>query len=1055
MPSSKTSRKQYNKSFQQTLAQLNEQQRKAVEQIEGPVLVIAGPGTGKTHILSARIGNILQETDTFAQNILCLTFTDAGVVAMRERLLQFIGPEAHRVHIYTFHSFCNSIIQENLELFGRHDLEPLSELERVEIIRRIIDDLPFDHPLKKGRADVYFYENHLFDLFRRMKSEDWSVDYVQQQIDSYLKDLPFREEFIYKRKSGRFKKGDLKEAQVELVRQKMLRLRSAATLFKRYEHYLHQYRRYDFDDMILWVLQAFENKPALLRNYQERYLYFLVDEYQDTNGAQNTILKKLINYWENPNVFIVGDDDQSIYEFQGARLRNITDFYDAFKEHIELVVLKDNYRSSQNILDSSHALIENNEKRLVKALNSLNLIKKLVAQNPTFAEIEVVPQLVNYKNRLQEATDIVAQIEQLSQDGFPLNEVAVLYAQHRQIQPIINLLEKKNIPYYSKRRVNILNETLIQNIRQLLAYINLEHRQALSGEHLIFQILHFDFLEIPTNDLMELSLWMAKNRFKEATSWRSLLGNTNKLNALNLQAPQKLLAFSNNIKEWVKNYSNLSLPVFFEQLINQGGIVKFLLQQEHPTWSVQVLNTFFDFIKKECDRKNRLKLNGFLEILQKMDANRLSLEINRAIFSKNGVQLVTAHSSKGLEFQKVFIIDAVKDFWEPRSRHHRQFSFPDTLTFSGEEDALEARRRLFYVAMTRAKEQLQISYSQVNADEKQLQQTQFIDELLEQTSLSVVEKELDAQSLLDAQILSLQSSTNFNINLAEKDRIDTLLENFVMSVSSLNRYIKCPLSFYYEYIIKVPTLMSPAAAYGTAMHYAFMKLFDKRNESKSKEFPSVEQFIPYFEKEMQRQELHFTTREYQHRMQKGKAILQDYYQQFVPLWQKNLSDNIVKTELEIRNVEIEGVPIKGVIDRIDVLNSNAAHIEDYKTGSIEAKKLYKPSKKNPLGGNYWRQLVFYKVLYESALPNQHRIKSGAIAYLEPDAKNVFSTKKIDLRIEDAIFMKKLIQETWQKIKAHEFQQGCGEKYCVWCNFAQQNNLPKSLVDTEIEELDDV
>ena len=139
--------KQYNKSFLFELERLNDAQREAVDQIEGPVLVIAGPGTGKTHILTARIGRILLETDAQPHNILCLTFTEAGVHAMRERLLEFIGPEAHRVHIYTFHSFCNSIIQDNLELFGRNDLEPLSELERVEIIRKIIDVLDVLHPL--------------------------------------------------------------------------------------------------------------------------------------------------------------------------------------------------------------------------------------------------------------------------------------------------------------------------------------------------------------------------------------------------------------------------------------------------------------------------------------------------------------------------------------------------------------------------------------------------------------------------------------------------------------------------------------------------------------------------------------------------------------------------------------------------------------------------------------------------------------------------------------------------------------------------------------------
>ena len=244
--------------------------------------------------------------------------------------------------------------------------------------------------------------------------------------------------------------------------------------------------------------------------------------------------------------------------------------------------------------------------------------------------------------------------------------------------------------------------------------------------------------------------------------------------------------------------------------------------------------------------------------------------------------------------------------------------------------------------------------------------------------------------------------------------------------------------------------MSPAAAYGTAMHYALMKLFDKMMESKAKEFPSKTAFVNYFDKEMERQQIHFSQKEYRHRMQKGKAVLQNYYAQYTPVWHKN-----VKTELEIRNVEVNGVPIKGVIDRIDLLSDTSAHIEDYKTGSTDDKKLRKPTPKNELGGNYWRQLVFYKVLYESALPSLHSIKSGAIAYLEPDSQGKFTSKKINLSLEDAAFMKGLIKTTWTKIQNHEFSEGCGERNCVWCDFVKNNVTPKSFVEPEIEELDDV
>ncbi|NJN33846.1 MAG: UvrD-helicase domain-containing protein [Saprospiraceae bacterium] len=186
----------FDQKFAQTLSSLNPEQLAAVKNTEGVVLVVAGPGTGKTHILSARIGQILTVTDTAPYNILCLTFTDAGVQAMRDRLLQLIGPAAHKVHIFTFHAFCNKIIQDNLDLFGRQDLAPLDDIERQELIRQLIDTLAHEHPLKIGRgSDVYFYEKHLADLFRTMKTEAWSSDFVVQKVEEYTNSLAQRSRY--------------------------------------------------------------------------------------------------------------------------------------------------------------------------------------------------------------------------------------------------------------------------------------------------------------------------------------------------------------------------------------------------------------------------------------------------------------------------------------------------------------------------------------------------------------------------------------------------------------------------------------------------------------------------------------------------------------------------------------------------------------------------------------------------------------------------------------------------------------------------------------------
>src|SRR5688572_23784959 len=219
------------KKFAEEYNRLNERQREAVDNIEGPVMVIAGPGTGKTQILASRIGKILLETDTPPESILCLTYTDAGVMAMRRRLLNFIGPDAYKVHIYTFHAVCHDVIQENLSLFEKTALDPLSDLERIELFKQLIDAFPKNHPLKRYRGDVYFEINNLQSLFSTMKREGWTPVFINQKIAEYIATLPTREEFIYKRKYKDFLPGDLKKDKIEEQKEKMEKLRAAVNEF--------------------------------------------------------------------------------------------------------------------------------------------------------------------------------------------------------------------------------------------------------------------------------------------------------------------------------------------------------------------------------------------------------------------------------------------------------------------------------------------------------------------------------------------------------------------------------------------------------------------------------------------------------------------------------------------------------------------------------------------------------------------------------------------------------------------------------------------------------
>lgn len=1038
-------RQAYNEAFTEVLAQLNPQQQRAVAKIEGPVLVVAGPGTGKTHILSARIGRILLDTDTQAANILCLTFTDAGVHAMRERLLRFIGPEAHRVHIYTFHSFCNTIIQDNLELFGRQDLEPISDLERVDIIRQLLDELPLEHPLRLGRNNPYFYEGHLRHLFQQMKAERWTPQSVQGAVQQYLETLPEREEFVYKISRGDFKKGDLKTAKIDAVETRMYRLSAAAKLYPRYQQTMRKKGRYDYDDMILWVLEAFRKHENLLRRYQEQYLYLLVDEYQDTNGAQNDIIRQLVAYWDNPNLFIVGDDDQSIYEFQGARLKNLLDFHTAYQPDLELVVLADNYRSSQAILDSARGLIDRNELRVVQ---KLGIAKVLKARGGT--EQTNPPSLLRFPDRRQEEIYLAHQLQALQQEGYPLGEVAVIYAQHRQVAGLVELLEKKGVPYNLKRKVNILDLPTVRHFRTMLSYFQAEYRLPGSGEPLLYQMLHFRFLGIDPADIALLSARQAQKPWDERMPWRrqieTAIADTN-LPLRSRDALQRLLSFSADLQQQI---NSLGVPVFTERLLNRSGLLGHLVALPDRAWWIQVFRAFSDFVRQEAARQPRLILADLLRLLERMDTNRIALPLTQTAQAEEGVHLVTAHSAKGLEFERVYLLDCTSRYWEPRSRGgNYRFPLPDTLTYSGPEDEMEARRRLFYVAMTRAKSVLQLSYGAADAAGKVLRPSLFVTELLTQDAIQEATPVLSAEMLLEADILRLQETEVPQITHQEKATVDALLEGFRLSVSAFNRYLRCPLAFYYENVLQAPVLMSAAAHYGTAMHYALQRLFERMKMEEQQRFPTVEQFVGFFEQEMGRRRAFFEAAAYERFYAAGQKHLANYYAARIDQWSKN-----VRLEYKPRNVEVDGVPLAGSIDKVELEGLSKATVVDYKTGSQSKSKLKTPSETDPHGGSYWRQLVFYKLLYEHYPGNTQTVSRGTIAYLEPDTNGQFLDRSISIRPQDAQHLRSLVKDTYQRIRAHDFYRGCNEPSCAWCQLLRHNAPPESFADAEVEGLDD-
>ena len=1039
----KTTPTKYDIAFNEALTKLNTAQKSAVEAIEGPVLVIAGPGTGKTQILATRIGKILQNTDAQPHNILCLTYTDTGRIEMRNRLFTLIGPAAHRVNIHTFHSFCNEVIQDNLSYFGKQNLEAISELEEIELFQRLLDSLPKESPLKKFKGDASYEISRVKYLFSLMKKQAWSIEFINKQIDSYISELPAKEGFYYKRKYKEFNAGEPNPARIKEETENMEKLRAAINLYPTYVDMMDEMSRYTFDDMILWVLAAFKENSNMLLSYQERFLYFLVDEFQDTSGSQNQLLKYLIDYWEAPNVFVVGDDDQSIYSLQDANVENIMNFDRQYEKDIKKIVLVENYRSTQVILDIAKKLIENNKGRLT--------VKHLISVKQSLQAINIVPSIIEYPNSSHEAICVADEITQLIENKVSPKEIAIIYRNHKQVEDIETYLAKKKIGINMKRNINLLELPFVNKIMKILEFIASENDTAYSGDALLFEILHFDFFDIPALDIAKISLEVSQKMYGSRREKHSM-----RL-AISLQADGESDLFTQGETNETKRVSrvlegliskmkNVTLQELFEEVIREAGILNHVINSPEKPWLMQVLTALFSFVKAETRKDPDITLRRLLDMIDTMKKHSIRIEMQKIVTAENGVNLMTAHGSKGTEYEHVYIIGCNRSVWDKNSSNSRTFKLPDNFSASKHEvDDLEESRRLFYVGITRAKTHLKISYSLKDEKGKNLERSAFLGEILESRVITEIKKQAEENTLVEFLELQYTAKAIPQIELIDKLYIDNLLENYSLSVTHLSNYLECPIKFYYQNLIKVPAAKSESMAFGSAIHATLQTLFNKMKENNNT-FPDKQSMLNDYTVYMHRNRESFTKEQFKRRLEYGEKILPAYYGFYINKWNK-----IVTLELNVRNVEVKGIPVNGKLDKLE-FDGKKVNVVDYKTGRYDnaKKKLIPPNENNIIGGDYWRQAVFYKILLDNQQRNDWVAESSEFDFIEP-VKDEYKKEKVNISQQDIEIVTNQIVSTWQKIQNHEFDKGCGKEDCHWCNFVKDNELHVALHEAVDEE----
>lgn len=982
-------KKEYQEKFEKELVKLNDEQLQAVEQIEGPVMVVAGPGTGKTQILSLRIANILNKIGAeFAPNILALTFTNAGVKAMRERLINFIGIElAYEINIFTFHSFAEDQIKNNSEYFSNFIFScPIDQIDQIEIIEDILESGQYKK--LKTFSSSFHSINDILKAILDLKSEaitiqDFEASFLtieKRTIDSF--DDPF-----YKRNCANGKKGDLRKEVLDKIQSEKEKQKELLDIYKKYQEELIKRKFYDFNDTILSVVEKAKNDINFRAILQEKYLYILVDEHQDTNEAQNKIIELIGEADANkkkPNIFTVGDEKQAIFRFQGADEKEFKKFKEKYVD-VKIINLEKNYRSSQNILNTAHSLISD------------GVILK--AENKNFAQHSKKVNSFFFEDRKEELIFLAEEIKEKIKEGVNPNEIAVFYSKNNEVDDIKNILEKYNIPYNIFSKENILDSIEIKKLLLILKAINNPY-----DDNILAKVLFIDFFDFDTFDILKIFDKLA-TRHRKAIKNKSVLkiiSSKEILENIEISEIEKFLNFSKLLNKLKKESENLEFLEFFELALNEIGFLKYILSKKDNVSALKRLEKIFDEVKNLSQTKGTYSLKKFLRYIEILERESIKIEVGQSSLMNDGINLMTAHKSKGLEFEYVYITNFTEKNWD-KSRNRNLFVLP----IKKNKGSIDDKRRLFYVALTRGKKEVVISYAKKMDNLKRENLPSRFLKLIDENLIdfkNIKQKDLKSKIELyfgkkEEKVLSI-----FNKEFIKK----TFLEN-PLSFTALNNYLKSPIVYFFRNLIRLPSVQVNYLVFGNIIHKTLELYFEKGKNEKRK--PEKKELLLFFDQALEMFKIN--EKDFKNFKNRGYELLEKYFDKYNKDFNFDIRlEKDFYSEIELK----DGAKLKlyGIVDKIEKLDDNKIRVIDYKTG-----KTYREKTKEGRE-NLERQLVFYRLLIDGYF-NDDRVSEAVLDFVEENKKTgeleVFK-KIIDKK--DVEELKELIREFAEDILSGDF-----------------------------------
>lgn len=987
--------------FKRLYAMLNTEQREAVLATEGPVMVVAGPGTGKTQILTLRIANILLKTDVPADAVLALTFTNAAVTNMRKRLVSIIGSDAYRVSIYTFHSFAIHLIESYPEWFGTvAGFTNVSDVERIDIVRSLIDAGGNAYAILRPIGNAYHNVPAILGALSDLKREGLTPERFSAWVTGERERLDASPDRHHKKGAHKGKmRGDYQKAY--RMNDKLTEL---AHLYTRYQEELARRKRYDFDDALLLVIAALEAHEDFLRELQEGYQYLLVDEHQDTNGAQNRILELLASFFDRPNLFVVGDEKQAIFRFQGASLANFLYFEKKFKD-VRRITLTTNYRSHQGVLDAAHTLIGHSAESISAPLTAHTT-------RPRGEDLRI--RVYEFNADDEELLFLAESVAHLIESGIPAHEIAVLYRTNRDAEPVADYFERLSIPFVIESGHGVLDDPDIRKLNTLMrALQNLEDDSALA------HVLFIDFLAIPVADVYTLiRIAREKNR--------RLFDVLMKPGAVTLEGSENVRTLARHLVAWKKSAENESFLLFFERVVRESGILTYIGRSTFHTEKYDKIVRLFDEVKAHVRHNNAYALTDYITFLAILDEHRLALEATSRTVP-NAVRLMTAHKAKGLEFDHVFIIGAHDARWGGRA-DRSYFNLPavagdGTLTNNDTED----ERRLFYVALTRARKAVYVSYASRSPDGTTRIPSRFLTEIHDS------EKRTEHGDVLGYSnkrppLFVERKGRHGKVRYAEF--VKAAFNERGLSATALNNYLTCPWKWFYESFFHTQFVQSAHQVKGTTVHHALERYFNARNKNSR---IGKEVLLRHFREQMAETDLEPALRD-RISTDVGTA-LSGWYDTWHGVWPEK-----TKNELLIGGVVLKhDVIITGKIDKLECMDERCHDVRviDYKTGAPKSRNeiegLTATARRTSGSGGYKRQLIFYKLLLDKYADGKYRMQEAVLDFIEPTKSGTYKRELFVIESAEVRDLEAEIQRVAEEIRTLAFfDTRCADPDCSAC-----------------------